>query len=387
LKKQAHVVLVLGTAQTLAWASSFYLPAMLATPMAQSLGVAPPTVFALFSMALLVSALAGPAAGRFIDRHGGRPVLLASNGLFIAGLLALAAAQGFWSLAAAWLLLGGAMALGLYEAAFAALVRLYGAGSRNAITGITLLAGFASTVGWPLSALMEQHWGWRGACVGWALLHLVLGVPLNLWLPRAPVRPAAAPAAAETPQADPAPEPPRHAALLLSVAFTLQWFVSTAMAAHLPRLMQATGGTLALAVTVGALVGPAQVAGRLLEFSVLRRFSPLAVARGAALSHPVGALLLYAGGAAVAAPFAVLHGLGNGILTIAKGTLPLLLFGPAGYGARQGWIALPGRVAQALSPWLFGLALEQWGARVLWLSAGLCAGGCGALLLLRLPRR
>ncbi len=170
------------------------------------------------------------------------------------------------------------------------------------------------------------------------------------------------------------------------MVFTLVWFVSTAMAAHLPTLMQAAGGTLALAVAVGALVGPAQVAGRLFEFGFLRRVSPLAVARAATLGHPLGALLLWWLGAPVAAVFTILHGLGAGIMTIAKGTLPLAFFGASGYGARQGWIALPGRALQGLSPWLFGIALEHWGAGALWLSAALSLAACAALLCLRLPR-
>jgi MFS family permease len=138
-----------------------------------------------FSVALIVSALVGPAAGRAIDQHGGRPVLLGTNLLFALALAALALAQGPVGLFAAWVLIGLAMGSGLYEAAFASLVRLYGQDSRNAITGITLIAGFASTVGWPLSAWMETQWGWRGACLGWAALHLLLGLPLNLIVPRA----------------------------------------------------------------------------------------------------------------------------------------------------------------------------------------------------------
>jgi len=390
---RTHTVLALGTAQTLAWASSYYLPAMLAAPMARDLGVATPTVFAVFSMALIVSALVGPLAGRLIDHHGGRPVLLGTNVLFAAGLATLGGAQGPASLVAAWLLLGLAMGAGLYEAAFAALVRLYGTGSRNAITGITLLAGFASTVGWPLSAWMEVQLGWRGACFVWAGLHLVLGLPLNAMLPRPPARATlateaatTAPAAGTSAAAAAAlPPPPRYTAALLSLVFTLVWFVSTGMAAHLPTLMQAAGGTLALAVAVGALVGPAQVAGRLFEFGLLRRVSPLAVARVATLGHPVGALLLWFIGAPAGAAFAILHGLGNGILTIAKGTLPLALFGAGGYGARQGWIALPGRALQGLAPWLFGMALERWGAGALWLSSACGLAACAALLCLRAP--
>ncbi len=378
-------VAALGTAQTLAWASSYYLPAMLAAPMARDLGVGTPTVFAAFSVALGVSALVGPWAGRAIDRHGGRPVLMGTSLLFAFGLVALGASQGVWTMFAAWALMGLAMGSGLYEAAFSALVRLYGHGSRNAITGITLIAGFASTVGWPLSTLLETQLGWRGACFAWAGLHLAIGLPLNALLPR--VATAARFHSADAGDKPAAPNPvarPRVTTALLAFVFAATWFISTAMAAHLPLLLQASGASLAVAVGVGALIGPAQVAGRLLEFGFLRHVHPLLSARLAALGHPVGvAALLFAG--PVAAPlFAVLHGAGNGILTIAKGTLPLVLFGSQGYGQRQGWLMLPARLAQALAPFVFGLALVQWGAGALWLSAGL--GMAALLALMALPR-
>ena len=402
LSPRTRVVAALGTAQTLAWASSYYLPAVLAEPMARDLGVATPFVFLAFSLALVVSAAVGPWAGRAIDRHGGRPVLMTTNGLFAAGLLALGLAQGPASLLAAWALLGLAMGSGLYEAAFATLVRLYGNESRNSITGITLIAGLASTVGWPLSAWMEASFGWRGACFGWAALHLLLGLPLNAWVrvparghapaTAAPPQPAAGAAApvegsAATPAVDlPAGPPARHASALLAFVFAATWFTSTAMAAHLPGMLQAAGATLAVAVGVGALVGPAQVAGRLLEFGFLRRVHPLLSARLATLAHPAGVLCLLLAGPALAPVFAVLHGAGNGILTIAKGTLPLALFGPQGYGERQGWLMVPARVAQAAAPAVFGLALQAWGAHALWLSAGLGLAAFAALLPLRTGR-
>ena len=381
-----QVVALLGSAQTLSWASSYYLPAMLAAPMARDLGLATPTVFAAFSMALVISAFFGPVSGRTIDRHGGRPVLMGTNLIFAAGLAALGLAQGPVSLFAAWALVGVAMGSGLYEAGFATLVRLYGTQARNPITGITLLAGFASTVGWPLSALMESQFGWRGACFGWAALHLLLGLPLNALLPRTPEHashvtdPAGALAPAET--APPLPPRPKLTAALLGYVFAATWFVSTAMATHLPQLLQATGASLAAAVAAGALIGPAQVAGRLLELAFLRRMHPLRSARLAALGHPLGAAALLVAGAPAAMLFAVLHGLGNGIMTIAKGTLPLVLFGAQGYGARQGWIAMPARVAQAAAPFVFGLALQRWGTGTLWLSAALVLSAFGALWLL-----
>ena len=375
-------VAALGTAQTLAWASTYYLPAILAAPMARDLGVSMPTVFAAFSVALVVSALFGPRSGAAIDRWGGRPVLMVTNVIFALGLAALGSAQGPIGLFAAWVVIGIGMGSGLYEAAFATLVRLYGHGSRNSITGITLIAGFASTVGWPLSTWLEGAFGWREACMAWAGLHLVLGLPLNALLPRPQagrVPPAAEPGAASTP----AQQPSRRPVLILSFVFAATWFISTAMAAHLPRLLQAAGATLATAVFVGALIGPSQVGARLLEFGLLRRVHPLLSARIASALHPLGVLVLALAGAPAAAVFGVLHGAGNGILTIAKGTLPLVVFGAHGYGQRQGWLMLPARVAQALAPWLFGLALDRWGAGALVVSAAAGSLAFGALFLLK----
>ncbi|CAN7630729.1 MFS transporter [Variovorax sp. LjRoot84] len=374
-------VAALGTAQTLAWASSYYLPAMLAEPMALDLGMAPATVFAAFSVALIVSAALGPYAGRAIDRFGGRPVLIASNLVFAAGLAALGWADSTPQLFLAWAVMGIAMGSGLYEAAFATVVRLHGQEARSAITGITLFAGFASTVGWPASAALESHFGWRGACMAWAGLHLLIGLPLNACLPRLPranAADAAAPAKPE-PAALLSEAEARRAAFLMAYVFAVTWFISTAMAAHLPSVLQAAGVGFALAVSFAALVGPAQVAGRVLEFTVLQRLHPLLSARLAAMAHPLGAVAIGLAGAPAAAVFTVLHGAGNGILTIAIGTLPLLLFGSQGYGRRQGLLMVPARLVQAGAPFLFGLSLDRWGAGALWLSALLGLSACAAL--------
>jgi predicted MFS family arabinose efflux permease len=381
--RRSGTVAALGTAQTLAWASTYYLPAILAAPMARDLGVSVPTVFAAFSVALIVSAFVGPQAGAAIDRHGGRPVLMLTSIVFALGLAGLGMAQDAVGLFAAWVVLGIGMGSGLYEAAFASLVRLYGKDSRSSITGITLIAGFASTVGWPLSALLELHYGWREACFTWAALHLVLGLPLNLLLPRLGPAAASEVSPAET-AATVSTEPPSLLpTLVLSFVFAATWFTSTAMAAHLPGLMQAAGTSAATAILVGSLIGPSQVAARLLEFSLLRRVHPLISARVATAMHPLGAGILLLGGPVTAPLFGVLHGAGNGILTIAKGTLPLVIFGPQGYGRRQGLLMVPARVAQALAPWLFGLALDAWGAGALVLSAAIGAVAGIALWLIR----
>ena len=372
------IVAALGIAQTVGWASSYYIPAVLAAPMAASFGLAQVWVFGAFSMAMVVSATVGPWAGARIDRLGGRGVLILSNLVFAAGLLTLAVAPSPVILFAGWAIIGLGMGIGLYEAAFATLAGIYGKGARGPITGITLIAGFASTVGWPLSSLMLASWGWREACVGWAILHMCLALPLNACLPKGterivtPIVVAAQTAA-----------PPRLAMWLLAFVFAATWFNSTAMAAHLPGLLQAAGTSTAVAIAAGALIGPAQVAARVLEFGLLRRFHPLTSARMAAAAHPAAAVGLVIVGAPAAYAFALLHGAGNGILTIAKGTLPLALFGADGYGARLGWLNAPARLLQAAAPLIFGAALASWGVQAIWLTAGVGLLATAALFALR----
>ncbi len=368
------IILSLGTTQTLAWASSFYLPSVLAVPMAAELGLSVNAVFAVFSAALLLSAGIGPAIGRRIDRHGGRDVLWISNLVFAAGLGLLAFVQGPVGLALAWAVIGLGMGMGLYDSAFATLAGLYGAKARGPITGITLLAGFASTVGWPLTAYLDGELGWRGACLVWAGLHLCLGLPMNrLLVPQAPP-----PARAVNASAGAGGE---REMILLAFVFAAAWVVSTGIASQLPRLLQAAGHTPAEAIAAAALLGPAQVGARILEFGLLRRAHPLIMARIAALMHPLGAAALLLTGNA--ASMTVLHGGGNGLFTIAKGTLPLAIFGPAGYGARSGLISLPARIGQAAAPLLFGLLIDGLGTHVLIVSTLLYLAAFAALLMLK----
>ena len=370
-------VAAIGMTQTLAWGSSYYLPAILADPIAAGLDVPKSLFFGFFSGALLLQAALGPMIGKAIDRHGGRGVLVLSNLVLGAGLVWLAFARGPVDLAGAWAVLGIGMALGLYDAAFATLTALFGHEARGPITGITLIAGFASTVGWPLSALLNENFGWRGACLGWAALNLVVCLPVNRFLvplPAAPSRGAASEATIP---------PPANGMLVLAFVFGAVGFVTGAMAAHLPRLLEMSGATATAAIAAASLMGPAQVAARLFEFSVLKRLHPLVSTRLALLLHPLGAAVLGVFGAPAAAAFAVLHGAGNGLLTISRGTLPLAMFGPAGYGLRTGIIAAPARVTTAAAPLLFGLLLNVMGTGALVVSGGLSLAALASLALLR----
>lgn len=376
-------VITLGFTQTLAWASSFYLPAIIADPLASELGVRSTQIFLAFSFALLISALLGPRVGRTIDAVGGRGTLVVSNLVLAGGLSMLAFAPNLATVWAAWSIIGVGMGLGLYDAAFAALGRIYGIAARRPITGITLLAGFASTVGWPLSAWGVAEIGWRHTCLLWAAGHLLIGLPLNASLPNS--------RATTEPTAEASYKPQiaiDRSMVLLATAFAAAWMVAAAMGAHLPRILMAGGASPVDAVLAAALMGPGQVAARLIEASWMFRMHPLVSARLSAITHPAGAaILLGCGGSIAGYVFTALHGAGNGVLTIARGTVPLALYGPKDYGYRLGILGAPSRVAQAGAPVLFGWLIEHMGVHVLWVTSALSLVALAALMATRAAAR
>jgi len=376
-QRQLPIILALGTTQTLAWASSYYLPAILAAPMADDLGVSANWVFGAFSASLVISAMLGPRVGRQIDLVGGRSVLSGSNLTIAAGLVLLGLSHSITVMLIAWLLLGVGMALGLYDAAFAALGRIYGTEARGSITGITLMAGFASTVGWPLTAWGVAHIGWRETCFAWAAAHIIIGLPLNFFmLPR--VKGAKAVTKAAKPHI-----PIDRTMILLAFVFAAAWSVTGAMAAHFPRILEAAGATPVQAIAAGALIGPAQVTARIFEVSFLSRYHPVVSTRLACITHPIGAAIVAIVGGPAASAFALFHGSGNGILTIARGTLPLAIFGPKDYGYRLGIVGAPARMAQAIAPLVFGLLIDIMGSHVLIVSSALSLAALAALFAIR----
>ncbi|MGP8051754.1 MAG: MFS transporter [Desulfobaccales bacterium] len=366
----------------MAWASSYYLPAVLANSISAGVGVPRTWVFAAFTISLLIAAACGPYVGRAIDQYGGRGVLTISTIVLAAGLLTLAVATGPLTLFGAWGLLGIGMALGLYDAAFATLTAIYGEKAGGAITGITLFAGFASTVGWPLTLLLNSLLGWRETCLVWAALNLFVSLPLNRFLLPLAVRPERLqrPSTARTGWR------PHKEMFLLAYVFAATWFVTGSMAVHLPRLLELSGATPLRAIAAAALMGPAQVGARLVEFFILRRAHPLVSARIATTLHPLGALILTFLGPSGSAIFALLYGAGNGLITIARGTVPLAVFGPQGYGERTGLLGAPARAIQALAPLVFGILLDRMGESVIIVSGGLYLSALVALLCLRATR-
>lgn len=382
-------VLALGTAQIVGWGSSTYLPAVIATPACEDLGMSPGMFFGAFSLALVAMACAGPATGRYIDRRGGRRVLLLSNFVLAAGLLMLSQAGSIIGLYAAWCVMGLGMALGLYDAVFAALVAQHAKAAGRLIVGVSLVGGFASTVGWPASTWVIEHWGWRTCCQAWAVAHLLIALPVYWRLvPPGRTMPQSTPAARPQPSTMPPPGSRARQLGLLCIFSGATAFVTSAMAVHLPALLLAKGATFGQAVFAGVLLGPAQVVARLVEFGLTQRLKvhPLTTARFATALHPVACISLGLFGMAsgLGPLFSVLHGAGNGMISVARGVLPLALFGASGYGAVTGRLAVFGRTAQAFAPIAFALVLARYGpGAALSLSGALSMVALLALLRLR----
>lgn len=376
---------VLGLDQLLAWAVTFYLPAVIVTPASASLHASHAAIVGGFSWALLVAGMAAPRVGKRIERVGGRGVLAVGVVVMAAGLAVLAVSRGLALWYAGWTVLGAGMAMGLYDAAFATAGRLLGSEARRVITGVTLMAGFASTLGWPAGTALVGSLGWRAMLLLYAALLLVVNLPLVLAL----VPPAGPP----LPVAPPEPgtdggRARRFTLACLAGFFTLRWLITSALAVYILRLLPGIGLSRGHAVLVAALIGPGQVAGRLLELAFGARIGLLAGARLGALLLPAAVALLLAGGPAVAIGFALLYGMSNGILTIHRGTLPLALFGPAGYATLLGWLAVPVWLAQALAPTLAAPLVAALPPDSVFLLAGVL--GVVAMLLLaplRLPAR
>ncbi|WP_052389735.1 MFS transporter [Belnapia moabensis] len=350
------VVSAIGVAQILAWGSSYYLPAVLAGPIAADTGWPLTWVVGALSIGLLVSGLVSPRIGHLIDRHGGRPVLATSAVLLAVGLLGLGFAPTLPLFIAAWVVIGFGMGAGLYDPAFSALGRLYGEGARPVIAQVTLFGGFASTVCWPLTAFLAEQLGWRGACLTYAVIHLAVVLPLYLvGLPREVRRGPAPSAVSGVPPPGQLRPDQRTAFVLLAAGFTLAYATMTVIAVHLLTLLQAQGLALAAAVGMGALIGPSQVGGRVLEMAFGKKAHPIWSLVASSVLVAVG-LGLLVGMPGIAAASIVLYGMGSGIRSIARGTVPLALFGREGYAILMGRLALPTLLATAAAP-MIGVSL------------------------------
>ena len=363
----------LGVTQIFGYGTLYYAFTVIAPRITAEFGWPPEWTFGGFAAGLLLGGAVAPLTGSLIDRHGTRVVMTAGSVLAGLSLFALSQAQGLASYVAAMVALQAVTTAVFYDAAFAALTQARGGQARRAISQLTLIGGFASTLFWPLTSALLAWLDWRSVYRLYGLSQILVCAPLHLlMLPgrvRRPLLEAAGAAAAA-----PAPEEAdyltgpvrRRAFLLLALAFSLQGFVVSAMAVHLLTLLRGFGLAASVAVAIGAMLGPSQVAGRLVEMLFGRAVPPVTTAWVSASLMPVGLLLLLAGGAApaVAGAFAVAFGISMGLSSIVRGTVPLQLFGPVGFGAMMGRLSAPGLVIKAAAPLVFAVSLERIGVSV-----------------------
>lgn len=354
-------IAILAVTQVVSWGSLYYAFAILAADIGREMGWRAETVFGAFSWSLLVAGLVSAPAGILLDRLGGRLVMGAGSLIGAIGLFVLARAHGQFAYYLAWTLLGAAMAATLYEAAFATLNHHFGMAARQAISTLTLFAGFASTVFWPLTLKINTLLGWRDTYLLYGALQLGLCLPLHLLLGARPRAEQLARDAAAGPDYT-LRQALRHPAFWhLAFAFSANSFIFSALSVHLIPILQRFGHPIGTVVFMAALIGPMQVAGRIGEMAFAGRSRPQNVGKIAfgALPAALLALLFFGAHQSAMALFCVLYGLSNGILTIVRGTIPQAMFGPRNYGAISGAMAGPAMLSKAAGP-LAVAAVIQW---------------------------
>ena len=361
-QKPLRTIVTIGAGQILGWGSAFYLMAVIASPVARDTGWSFTSIIAGHALALLAAGLSAPRVGLLIETWGGRSVLALSSVLMASGHVLLALSSHLYLWYAAWLVLGLAMACGLYDAAFSTLGQIYGAKARPAISNVTLFGGLASTICWPITAYMVAHYGWREACFAFAVIHLFVMLPVHLFFVPKVQRSLVAPKhGAEEDGTEPDYGAPMT--LLLALILAISAAVLAIVSVHLIAMLQGRGLSLATAVATGALFGPAQVTARMLERVFggrLHAVWTLAISITlTCLGLVMLGLTIDPGIVAIALIF---YGAGNGINSIARGTVPLALYGPRFYARIMGRLALPQLLAQACAPALVALWMEAQGS-------------------------
>ena len=360
-------VLALGITQITAWGTSYYCLGVLAGPISQDTGWSRGFVFLGFTVALLVMGLVSSAVGRAIDRHGGRAVMTLGTVLVSSGLFILAHVHSKPAYLAVWAFLGLGMRLCLYDAAFAALVQVAPSRGRMAISYLTLFGAFASSVFWVVGHALNEQVGWRQTLVLFALINLVVCLPLHwLGLARREGAEAAAPTVAAAANVDGPPLEGRArsiAIVLFALIMSLNGFVFGVISVQLVPLLEAAGLATAAAVWVASMKGVAQFAGRVVEIVFARNLRAITVGRIAVGVLPPSLLLLLAGTGSLPliVAFTLVMGASQGVITIVRGAVPLVLFGTRGYGAVLGVIATPVLVVNAASPTVFAWIVDRWG--------------------------
>lgn len=357
----------LGLTQIIGYGSLYYSFGILAPAMASDFGWPVEWVFGALSGALLIGGLTAPWAGRWTDQFGAGRMMSAGSAVAAIALVGCALAPDGAVFLPALIAIEIASTLVQYGAAFPLLVQRHGRSAQRSIVYLTLIAGFASTIFWPLTTWLHESLTWREVYFVFAAMNLGLCLPIHVWLSR-PIASAPAVGAATSLSPAPAaagslPETARTKGFaLMAIAFALQSFVSSAVLVHMLPMLGVLGLGIA-GVAVGALFGPSQVASRLINMLFGKDLPQLMLAMISAALLPLAlvVLLVSAPSFAGAMLFAVLFGMGNGLYSIAGGTLPLALFGAKGYGALQGKLTAVRLIVGSTAPFAFALMLAYLG--------------------------
>ncbi len=379
-----RIVWPFGIAETLVWASFYYsFPALLPT-WEQDMGWSKTELSGAFTLALVLSALLAPLAGRLIDRGHARQVFTGSAVMGAGFLLLLAQVQSLWQFYAVWMGLGIAMSGALYEACFAILTRSVGDRNKQAITLVTLVAGFAGTVSFPSAHALVEIVGWRGAVQVFAGAVLLVAVPL-IWSGCRAAAQYAQAQSATAPSAATSPKSVLRSAVfwLLALSFTTIAVGHGVVLTHLLPILDDRGVSPETAVFAAAMIGPMQVAGRLAMMAAEKHVSIYGIAIGCFVSVGLAAsCLLGAGGVTgMVVGFVILHGAGYGVTSITRPVITAEFLGKQNFGAISGLLAAPFMFGFALSPTLAALIWEFGGYdRVLQFAIAILVLGLMALL-------
>lgn len=382
------LVPALSVTLIISWGSLFYAFAMLMQPVRHTLHWSAELTVGAYSLALVTWGLCTYPVGRIIDRWGGRQAMATGSVLAGSLFIVLGQVQSPWAFYAVWLGLGVAMALTLYEPAFAVMVAAHPGDYRRRIGLLTLTGGFASTVFWPLTHGLVGAIGWRHTVLVFGVLHLLVCAPLHWFAVPATGRPRLAAHGHSTP---PEAAPPANAARsllgepafwLMGLCFMAFGFVTAAMAVHVVPLLASRGLAPGAAIALAAMIGPMQSSGRLAEILIGPRLSPLTLGRATVWLIPLGmlALLFAADLPGLFYVFIALYGAGLGLITLVRATTPAEIFGRARYASVSGALGGPAILARAAGPYAATAMLSAFAQVdvVLWLLAGVSAVGAMA---------
>jgi MFS family permease len=375
----------LGFTQIVGWGTTYLMPSVLGREFQRDLDLSPELVFAGITVMFALSAVCSPRIGRIVDRLGARSLMATGSLVYALSLVGLASSQGPASYLACWAVMGIGSALALSTPSSIAIVQVAGPRARQAIALLTIVGGFASTVFWPVTGVLDAAIGWRTTLLLYAAIHLLACAPIHwLILPRRPpTHPApttAAPAAAGV-----APEEAGRVFLLLTITLSFGAFVFTGVQLQMIEMLRGLGHSPASALLLASLIGPSQVGIRIFELLFGHRYSIMRSAVFGSLMLPVGlGLALAAGHLFVVALLVVAaYGVSNGLKAVQRATLPLALFGRAQFGAYMGRLALPQGIVAAVAPPIMAAVLSRFGtAGALWLCFAFATISLTAMILL-----